>query len=99
MKQNQISFQLTEEEKNLLEEVTYLEPWLEDAIDHRRRKGDQYQVRFNDEEYEDCIGALLFEADQAAHRHKKEELILLVDKMKRYWGLKKYIHEHNKIRA
>lgn len=84
MRRAQISFQVTEPEKNLLEEVAYLEPWVSDAIDHRRRKGNQYQVKLDEEEVQDCLGALLYEANGGVKRHKNKDLIALFDKISRY---------------
>jgi len=38
MKQTIILFQLTEEEKEVIKTVYYLEPWLQGSVDNRRSK-------------------------------------------------------------
>ena len=57
-----ISFQITQEEKELIERVCYLEPWLEDAIDNRRRKENKYQFKLIDDDFDDCLSALEYQA-------------------------------------
>ena len=56
------SFQLTAEEKQLIERVFYLEPWLQDALDNRRRKGDRYQFKLINDDFNDCLSALEYQA-------------------------------------
>ena len=84
----QISFQVTEVEKNLLEDVAYLEPWLPDAIDHRKRRGNHYQVRLDGEEVRDCLDALLYESNYGVNRQRKVELLALAEKVRGYARLK-----------
>ena len=89
MRQTIISFQLTEEEKDIIEKVYYLEPWLQDSVDNRRRKGNHYQFKLDDEEVRDCVGALMYQADLEPIESYK--FILLVQKIKQYWTLKNAI--------
>lgn len=63
MRQTIISFQLTRVEKEIIESVFYLEPWLPETIDYRRRKGDKFQIKLADDEIKDLIDALLFQAE------------------------------------
>jgi hypothetical protein len=63
MIQTTVSFQLTQEEKEILEMVYYLEPWLPDAVDNRRMEDDKYQFKLVNDDYKDCLSALEYQAD------------------------------------
>ncbi len=76
-----ISIHITEAEKDLLEAVAIFEPWLPDAIDHRRRKGHQYLIKLDQEEFRDCISALTYGAQCNTPLNKKAELLMLADKI------------------
>lgn len=90
MKQTIISFQLSGEEKEIIEGVYYLEPWLQDSVDNRLRKGNKYQFKLDDEEVRDCVGALTYQADlEPNERHK---FISLAQKINRLWQLKNTIN-------
>lgn len=90
MKQIIISFQLTEEEKEVIEKVYYLEPWLQDSVDNRRRKGNKYQFKLDDEEVRDCVGALTYQADLEPDEGYK--FISLTQKINRLWQLRNAIN-------
>ena len=85
MSQTIISFQITEEERGLLRKVFYLEPWLQDSIDNRRRKGNKYQFKLADDEYDDCLSALEFHSDGEPLEGYK--FVALARKIEAHWKL------------
>lgn len=82
MNQAIISFELTQEEKELIERVYYLEPWLPDAVDNRRRKGNKYQFKLTDDEVNDCLSALEYQAE--LETAEKFKFISLARKIRQY---------------
>ena len=85
MQRSDKSILLTEKEINILEDVFYLEPWLQDAIDYRRRKGHKYKVKLADEDLRDCVHALMQHAELKEAR--RENYIALARKIIQYEAL------------
>ena len=90
MEQTIISFQLTRDEKEVLENIFYLEPWLQGSIDYRRRKGDKFQVKLTGEDVKDLMDALLFQAENEPNNSAK--FVSLMQKVHRFWQLKDMIN-------
>jgi hypothetical protein len=82
MKKRKKSISLTKEELNLIDEVTYLEPGLDDVVRRARGKGDCKRTYFDfDDDLKDCRDAL----DHHAHfmlLPRVEAMIALADRLK-----------------
>ncbi len=63
MRQTIIAFELNQDERKTVEDVFYLEPWIDGSIDYRRRKGGKFQIKLDDDEAKDLMDALLFQAE------------------------------------
>lgn len=85
MQQSDRSILLTENEINLLEDVFYLEPWLQDAVDYRRRKGNKYKVKLIGDDLRDCVDALMHHAEFRVDR--REKYVALARKIGQYESL------------
>ena len=97
MKQIIILFQLTREEKETLEYVYYLEPWLQDAVDYHRKKGNKFQVKLVDDDARDCINALLFHAEQESGN--RTEATSLAQKIYRIYQLKNAMNFNDRLKS
>jgi hypothetical protein len=71
MQQSDKSILLTEDEIKTLEDVFYLEPWLQDAVDYRRRKGNKYKLKLIGDDLRDCVDALMYHEKFKGDRQKK----------------------------
>jgi hypothetical protein len=97
MGMEKIVFLLSRVEMLTLESVAIFEPWLPDAIDHRRRAADQYQVTLEGEEIKDCLDALMFAVSSGMARGREAELLAALNKISGYARIKDGMAVKNKI--
>ena len=96
MQENMISFLITKEEANLLERVIYLEPSIDEVLDHAKMENRQVRLKLTYDDLKDCLEALSFEAIQ--NDAPKDDLLALYAKMQGYGKLKELMGRHGKVK-
>ena len=86
MKKNGLCFLLTKEELRLLNEVCYLEPFIDDALRKAKGRGDRKTICVeHDEDLRDYVGALEYHAG-AVLLPKIKSMVALSEKLKKGLG-------------
>lgn len=81
MKQRHISFLLSQKEAELLEEVCYLEPWIQDNLRRVKQENGQFRIKFERTDLAECLGAVAYQTNLTKQKDQMQDLH---DKLKTY---------------